>query len=474
MDEVTEKKEKVLDPATSQMKEQAEAAVENLASQQNTGFVENEDPTKNATKVEIDLEANRPFIEEMRAKIAALHDPEAIEELKKSFKEMSNMEFDEASKGLEEKRKAITEEIDGQTIVRLETDEEFAARKAKEAAEGNPVDAEASKDETAAEPEKPSEPTVKETDDSEDVTDEERTQNQLVLERLDKAIEDPDSMRITNDEIEKIIKANIGFDAYTINFIAKEINDDIDRIKNWEKNPDGSYKDEENRVKAIKETLAVKVSTEEVLRAWEENNDPVQLEKLYHMRYPEYTQFGPGSIFKNFNEYITRRIEGDLDWCAREMITPSKQNKIIKDSEEQIFRYIATSNGKRYTLNSFIQTMWRIMAQPLWERFNKEYPAKYSDQKKFVLNDEPVKAFIATYICLILRWMYKHQFPRLNERNFQKKLLHQFLLDILNPMTLNPEHTKFLKENLEATIDNVMVIEKRCEELNRENLKKRR
>lgn len=30
MDEVTEKKEEVLDPATSQMKEQAEAAVENL------------------------------------------------------------------------------------------------------------------------------------------------------------------------------------------------------------------------------------------------------------------------------------------------------------------------------------------------------------------------------------------------------------------------------------------------------------
>ena len=99
------------------MEEDVEKLGEGLPLPHTTDFVDN-GPGKNATKIEVDMKKNEPFIREFKARLDAIGDPEAQKKIMDEFHKATGIPFEKAFEAMENKCTVIINKEDGSVEVK--------------------------------------------------------------------------------------------------------------------------------------------------------------------------------------------------------------------------------------------------------------------------------------------------------------------------------------------------------------------
>lgn len=436
-------------------------------------FVKNEDPSKNSTKIIVDMEKNAPFIKELQQKIAACSDPEAAKKMEDDFQKATGVSFDDALKALENGTVVEIENADGSITLEKTPSEETSKPKVVEeddddeesvcescnifGGEGEAEDAVESekprkrgenlgivdecafhKDEESATVNAAEESEAVET--GEEVVDPEELKLRAeVLSKLDTYLKDPSKLKIGIESVDTIAKTGVFGDRETVQTMIDLLNQDIDELIDHE-NPESRYHDPNDYAEAVQKCLEIKISMDNATTAAAEITDPAFIMEIFNQKYPEYVAEGPSNILNKFVNYLNERTKSDRDieFLCKELTDKKKIDNIVKNANDNIFRTLVAQNGQKFTLTQFVQTMFVI---------NRDYfKAMTNCEKKEDVTYQMVQSPMSIFAMLFLRYIYKFEVDNMASRKLQRKYFIGFMFDITNPAHLDDTKRKALDD----------------------------
>jgi len=366
-----------------------------------------DDPSKNFVKVVIDDERNKPFIEEMKQKLAACHNETDYNTLKENFKRMTGIDFDTIC--LPEKKPNDTS---------ADTASDITVTEVEKTPQQENVD---TSNDVMAVP-------VPETD---ELTKKDMEYHQNTLMQLDMYLENPSLLRFTEEEIQGMIKIG-AFDRNTMNIVIEQLNNDVDAIIAGKTDPTSPYYDEARRREAIKDTLEIKIRSKEAVDAQKEFEDTGIAQKVFDKKFSEYATQGPAWILESFKKYLDSRTETDAakSFLYNELNDSKKLHDIIARANKLLFSGMLTTNNKEYTIGNFVGSMLR------WNRSRLALLAGIEeDEVTLERFDSPL---LVLSVLFVRQW-YKHYTPNIQDSSIEKRLFYQFVRDNANPATISTE-----------------------------------
>jgi len=419
-------------------------------------FVKNEDPSKNSTRIIVDMEKNAPFIKELQQKIAACSDPEAAKKMEDDFQKATGVSFDDALKALENGTVVEIENADGSITLEKTPSEETSKPKVVEEDDDeesvcescNIFGGEEETAESADESEKPEveSATVNAAEESEavetgeEVVDPEELKLRAeVLSKLDTYLKDPSKLKIGIESVDTIAKTGVFGDRETVQTMIDLLNQDIDELIDHE-NPESRYHDPNDYAEAVQKCLEIKISMDNATTAAAEITDPAFIMEIFNQKYPDYVAEGPSNILNKFVNYLNERTKSDRDteFLCKELTDKKKIDNIVKNANDNIFRTLVAQNGQKFTLTQFVQTMFAI---------NREYFKGMTNvEKKEDVTYQMVQSPMSIFAMLFLRYIYKFEVDNMASRKLQRKYFIGFMYDITNPAHLDDTKRKALDD----------------------------
>lgn len=425
------------------MKEDVEKLGEGLPLPHTTDFVDN-GPGKNATKIEVDMKKNEPFIREFKARLDAVGDPEAQKKIMDEFHKATGIPFEKAFEAMENKCTVIINKEDGSVEVkRVDKDsEEAKTGKIVNDEEHKPHLEDPEPRSTAARPKKidtetsAAEGLQKAANESEAHEVEEEEDPELVAEiiaNLEDAKANPENLKFTTDEIAGLIKLEVVGDEATVRALADNFNQEVDKLIKEKNDPNSQYSDPKVYDKAIRDNLAVKISLKQSLKAAEEVTDPAFIQEIFAARYPDYTKRGPASILDLYTGYLEQRISKpeNKDFFFKELTDKHKVAHILKRANDEIFSQMQTRDGRKFNTAVFINIMFDI---------NKRYIAEILEtpnDEKFTLKS--AESIMTVFLIPFVRLIYKKLAPDFKTRKMERKYIVGFIMDMANPEQLSED-----------------------------------
>ncbi len=412
----------------------------------NGKFTKPEGDNKNYTRLSFDDKHNAEFIKEMREKINKC-DSAGEEELKRSFKAMTGINFDDIRFNEETEEIYIPDTVipDKIEIVSKEDENGAIIFEAKDSAvpgeeSVDTIEIDASGHSNDAKPDSvgiskdvPEETVSKDSLDkftdatlalSQDFdSSEDREYTEEVLSQVDKYMADPKSLKFSEADMEGMAKIGI-MDYATVKDMCSLINNELDEIAAGIDDPESKYSNEDERRKAITNTIAIKVDTEKVIQAGEELMDPETVARVYNHKYPLLKTKGTAFILDDFANYLDERIKADRQFLAKEMNNRKKIDKIFDHVQEYVFKYMKTEKGNEYKIGQFVMLVYE---------WNKK---RISDLTGIALEEMSIKKFdsiLVIFTALFMRFIYKHVVPDFKSKSLQKRLFFQFFIENADP-----------------------------------------
>lgn len=419
-------------------------------------FVKNEDPSKNSTRIIVDMEKNAPFIKELQQKIAACSDPEIAKKMEDDFQKATGVSFDDALKALENGTVVEIENADGSITLEKTPSEETSKPKVVEEDDDDEEsvcescnifggEEETSEDVEEEKPEVES-ATVNAAEESEavetgeEVVDPEELKLRAeVLSKLDTYLKDPSKLKIGIESVDTIAKTGVFGDRETVKTMIDLLNQDIDELVDHE-NPESRYHDPNDYAEAVQKCLEIKISMDNATTAAAEITDPAFIMEIFNQKYPDYVAEGPSNILNKFVNYLNARTKSDKDveFLCRELTNKKKIDNIVKNANDNIFRTLVAQNGQKFTLTQFVQTMFAI---------NREYFKGITNcEKKEDVTYKMVQSPMSIFAILFLRYIYKFEVDNMASRKLQRKYFIGFMYDITNPAHLDDTKRKSLDD----------------------------
>lgn len=425
-------------------------------------FVKNEDPSKNSTRIIVDMEKNAPFIKELQQKIAACSDPEAAKKMEDDFQKATGVSFDDALKALEKGTVIEIENADGSiTLEKIPSEEPSKPKVVEEDDEVENVCE--SCNIFGGEEEKPEveSATVNAAEESEavetgeEVVDPEELKLRAeVLSKLDTYLKDPSKLKIGNESVDTIAKTGVFGDRETVQTMIDLLNQDIDELIDHE-NPESRYHDPNDYAEAVQKCLEIKISMDNATTAAAEITDPAFIMEIFNQKYPDYVAEGPSNILNKFVKYLNSRTKSDKDieFLCKELTDKKKINNIVKNATDNIFRTLVAQNGQKFTLAQFVQTMFII---------NREYfKGMINCEKKEDVTYQMVQSPMSIFTMLFLRYIYKFEVDNMGSRKLQRKYFIGFMYDITNPAHLDDAKRKALDDAWISVWNKIISIEQK-------------
>lgn len=433
-------------------------------------FVKNEDPSKNSTKIIVDMEKNAPFIKELQQKIAACSDPEAAKKMEDDFQKATGVSFDDALKDLENGTVVEIENADGSITLEKTHSEETSKPKVVEEDDDDEESVcescnifggeETSEDVEEEKPEVES-ATVNAAEESEavetgeEVVDPEELKLRAeVLSKLDTYLKDPSKLKIGIESVDTIAKTGVFGDRETVQTMIDLLNQDIDELIDHE-NPESRYHDPNDYAEAVQKCLEIKISMDNATTAAAEITDPAFIMEIFNQKYPEYVAEGPSNILNKFVNYLNERTKSDRDieFLCKELTDKKKIDNIVKNANDNIFRTLVAQNGQKFTLTQFVQTMFVI---------NRDYfKAMTNCEKKEDVTYQMVQSPMSIFAMLFLRYIYKFEVDNMASRKLQRKYFIGFMYDITNPAHLDDTKRKALDDAWISVWNKIISIEQK-------------
>lgn len=415
---------------------------------------------KNATKIEVDMEKNAPFIKEYKERLDAVNDPILAKKIEEEFLAATGIPFDKAYEAMEKKVTVVINKEDGSVEVKK------VDKDSEEAKSGKIV-------EPQKEDPKPEEPTTEEKDDPNDPApkviyrnkddksdaervaeatdaaevedDEEAEDNKRLLEEVEKRLADakanPETLKFTESEITELIKMGVMGDAESVRALADRFNQEIDEIIKNRDNPESEYSNQENLDKIIRQNLEVKISLQESIESAKQLTDPAFIQDLFNVRYPGYAEKGPAIIYELFLGYLKSRADDpkEREVLFNEMTSKDKIESIRKNVNKKIFRHMMTGSGVPYNHVSFINTMYELNRSHIGKALNLDLTPNPKDPDGTAKRRHAASPVLAVFSVLFMRFMYKKLTPDFERSKLQRKYLIGFILDSANPAALTQE-----------------------------------
>lgn len=366
-----------------------------------------ESEDKNFTKVVLDDEHNKAFLEEFNEKLRNISSEQDAEKLKDQFKSLTGFDYDELYP---------VEEV-------ISTD--------------NPDDIKKEAPPVKQDP-RPSEVTEEIVDESDELTKADKEYNAKVLNQLAEYYENPEKLKFTSAEIEDMRRLGV-FDRETLNTLVEQLHTDIDEIIRGKTDPFSMYADEDLRKQAIKDTLEIKINAQEAIMASRDFVDSGAAQKVFDAKFPKYTERGPASILEEFIEYLNRRTATNAEeqFLIRELNSPKKLKEIIANAEEKLFEGLRATNGGNFTISHFVGCIFR---------WNKSRLALITGAEESEITLEKFDSVILIFTVLFIRSWYKKYAPNAQTNSLERKLFFQWLHDNTVPMGISGEKTQWLDE----------------------------
>ena len=430
---------------------------------------EDNGPGKNATKIEVDMEKNAPFIKEVKARLDAANDPEIAKKIEEKFLAATGIPFEKAYEAMENKVAVVIDKEDGSIeIKKVDKDSE----EAKTGKIVEPIKEEPKKEEPVEEekPDDPNDPapkvirrekkeeTAEETTDDEkdssdavEFEDDDETDSQLLAEvekRLADAKADPLSLKFTDTEISELIKMKVIGDADFVHGLADGFNQEIDEIIKGRNDPESKYSNPEEFDKVIRQNLEIKISLQQSIESAKELTDPAFIQELFNTRYPGYAEKGPAVIYELFFDYLKFRCENEREreFLFRELTNKDKIAGIRDNANKKVFRYMMSSTGAPFTHSSFINTMYELNKTYIAKAIGINLAPDPKDPAKPMKDRQACSPVLAVFSLLFMRFMYKKLVPDFEHSKLQRKYLTGFILDSANRKALSPEKIKMLDD----------------------------
>lgn len=411
-------------------------------------FVKNEDPSKNSTRIIVDMEKNAPFIKELQQKIAACSDPEIAKKMEDDFQKATGVSFDDALKALENGTVVEIENADGSITLEKTPSEEPSKPKVVEEDDDDEESVCESCNIFGGEEEKSEveSATVNAAEESEavetgeEVVDPEELKLRAeVLSKLDTYLKDPSKLKIGIESVDTIAKTGVFGDRETVQTMIDLLNQDIDELVDHE-NPESRYHDPNDYAEAVQKCLEIKISMDNATTAAAEITDPAFIMEIFNQKYPDYVSEGPSNILNKFVNYLNSRTktDEDVEFLCKELTNKKKIDNIVKNANDNIFRTLVAQNGQKFTLTQFVQTMFAI---------NREYFKGMTNcEKKEDVTYKMVQSPMSIFAMLFLRYIYKFEVDNMASRKLQRKYFIGFMYDITNPAHLDDTKRKSLDD----------------------------
>lgn len=427
--------------------------------------------SKNFTKLVIDDEHNKAFIEEMQEAIKEGHEDEG------NFpKEVSNqtisIDFGSSTQDVASTTTNIesttqdvisssidvsssTQDVASTTITNNEESVNFMQTVGTPVPEATVVDTEGNKVVIPAHVIGESTPI-----EAEVINEPEAKENEFENKTLEKEIEsvlhiyeeDPAKLKFNKDEIEELVRAGV-IDRDTIEFIIDEFNTNVDDlIKNKTLDPsDENYLNEEEYNKQLKLLIENKIDTEKIIKACKDLRDPAFIEELFNARFPWYKLTGSGYVLLRFNEYLNNRRsnENEEQRLLFEINSNKKVQKILDNCEKKIFSKVKLSNGQKFTLGAIFTYVFKWNIANIAKVLNR--PEEEIEKN---IKDPDVSGIVGITSVLLLRYLYNTIMKNIERSKLDQFMFIKFVCDNIGVENIDDEKKSVIKENWEKIIIN--------------------
>ncbi len=303
-------------------------------------------------------------------------------------------------------------------------------------------------------------------DEEMDVPEEDIEKSEKFLSRIQHYIDNPDDLCFTKEEIDRIGKkllsgmGGFGGGEETAESVAELIRSDVELIKQgieeekanpeaanivYDKDEEGNlipederplnYANPKDREKAIRDSLKLRIATEEALASAEELTSPEFVMKIFSAKYPQYVEEGPAWIVKKFASYLKNgfddRSNGVWDNFIRQVNSLTCIKHTLKRGDKMLFRHIKTVNGARYTAGHFIVSLLNWTKVPIAQEYG------FKDEEVQLKTNKTIDSIMVVMSYFLIRFFYKKIVPHLGRNVFEKKLFLTFVHDENNQTLLD-------------------------------------
>jgi hypothetical protein len=296
-------------------------------------------------------------------------------------------------------------------------------------------------------------------------TGEDREYSEEILNQLDRYINDIDSLKFSEEEMEKMARIGI-MDYETIVDMCQSINEEIDFIKEVKDEEDSVYHTEEGYKEAVLKLISLKVDTEQLIKASDELLEPETINRVYNFKYPLLATKGTTFILDQFKEYLEHRMEPkSIDFLIYELCSVKKIDAIFTNAQERLFNHLKTKDDTLFTIDKFFYMVFH---------WNKERLSTLTGIPMEEIKIKKFNSLLVTFSALFLRFLYKHVVHDLGTRSLQKRLLLQFFIENGKPESSDIENMKELLNKIWSEIWEICnnIVQKTIKEENASNATK--